>query len=303
MGDTKEVSISGTSISIKPTNGNEYYWRIWPKEERVENTSQSKQQLWSINTKWNPDDCTALLSYDEPGCEEWNCAPFKMSLRYASSSRGDPRRVEFELTDPSAKLAAQELGESGSADYLRDFPLARWVSVANQLTSDSSDGTSTQLSLFKKASCIDCRSLPSADTRIFWDAHDQDKKSVTISCRSSSVHSPAGQLRPYITIKPAGKLLGGSDQEWTVDSPFDGESCSALLDFNVPGKPHPSPVKLKATLLLSSRVHDSAEGYEYEFTDPSGSVSATDFPLNRWMELRDGHTANIKQHLQSHLRR
>ena len=35
----------------------------------------------------------------------------------------------------------------------------------------------------------------------------------------------------------------GNKQSWTVNSIYDLKSCSASIDFHVPGKPNPPPVK------------------------------------------------------------
>jgi hypothetical protein len=35
----------------------------------------------------------------------------------------------------------------------------------------------------------------------------------------------------------------GNNQSWTVNSKYDLKSCSASIDFHVPGKPNPPPVK------------------------------------------------------------
>merc|ERR1712066_551249 len=74
----------------------------------------------------------------------------------------------------------------------------------------------------------------------------------------------------------------GNNQSWEVRSVLDQKSCSAIIDFNVPGKPGPPPVNLLATLWLSS----SHKGKKtvFEFTDPSGTLAAKDFPLNHWVE-------------------
>merc|ERR1712070_732334 len=71
-----------------------------------------------------------------------------------------------------------------------------------------------------------------------------------------------------------------------VHAQLDRTSCSASVDFNVPGKPGPPPVNLTATLWQSR----SASGMktEFEFTDPSGTLAEPEFPLNRWVELKAG---------------
>lgn len=105
---------------------------------------------------------------------------------------------------------------------------------------------------------------------VFADMHDGDKKEVTVSGTS-------------MIIKPS-----GNDQTWVVKTALDRKSCSAIIDFNVPGKPGPPPVNLTATFWESF----GQEGHksEFEFTDPSGTLAPKVFPLNRWVELEQDLT-------------
>jgi hypothetical protein len=103
---------------------------------------------------------------------------------------------------------------------------------------------------------------------IYADMHDGDKKEVTISGTS-------------LTIKPS-----GNNQTWVVKSEIDSKSCSASIDFNVPGKPNPPPVNLQATLAsIFSASSSSIRKTEFEFTDPSGTLAASTEPLNQWVEI------------------
>lgn len=113
------------------------------------------------------------------------------------------------------------------------------------------------------ASAGDC---PTRLHDIYADMHDGDKKEVTIEGM-------------YMTIKPS-----GNKQTWSVTAELDRESCSASVDFNVPGKPSPPPVKLTAKLWYS--LSGAKKKTEFEFTDPSGTIAAKGFPLNRWVSLR-----------------
>lgn len=105
---------------------------------------------------------------------------------------------------------------------------------------------------------------------IYADMHDGDKKEVTIDGSS-------------MIIKPS-----GNNETWTVKATFNNELCSAIVDFNVPGKPSPPPVKITLTLwhaLGSSREGDAVSKTTFEFTDPSGKLAPASFPLNKWVEL------------------
>merc|ERR1739848_737177 len=80
-----------------------------------------------------------------------------------------------------------------------------------------------------------------------------------------------------MTIKPS-----GNDQSWVVNTEVDSDTCSASVDFNVPGKPSPPPVNLTATLLRAAS-HLEEGKTEFLFTDPTGKLPAG--PLNQWVEL------------------
>jgi hypothetical protein len=128
-------------------------------------------------------------------------------------------------------------------------PLNRWV----QLSKDAEGPLPCQTSL--KA--------------VYADMHDGDRKEITIFGTS-------------MTIKPS-----GNNQTWVVESHVDPRSCSAVINFNVPGKPGPPPVNLTATLWTTFSPTDMREKKtEFEFTDPSGTLAAADFPLNHWVEIK-----------------
>jgi len=111
------------------------------------------------------------------------------------------------------------------------------------------------------------------DVAVFDDMHDGDKKVVIVSKDGSEM-----------IIKPI-----HNNQTWIVKTKFDQKTCSAVIDFNVPGKPGPPPVNLTATFLEGQRAGFvwEAKTTEYEFTDPSGTLAAADFPLNHWVQDPD----------------
>jgi len=106
---------------------------------------------------------------------------------------------------------------------------------------------------------------PKHFTTVFADMHDGDKKEVTISGTA-------------LTIKPH-----GSKEDWLVKAILDQTSCSAVIDFKVPGKPNPPPVSLSMdfwTLGLPSGNYLTL----LEFSDPSGTIGSKGTPLNAWIE-------------------
>merc|ERR1712224_733460 len=102
---------------------------------------------------------------------------------------------------------------------------------------------------------------PSDLAAVFADMHDGDKKQVTVKGTD-------------MTITPA-----DNNQKWMVKAKLDGDSCVALVDFNVPGKPNPPPRKLALSLWNLYSVYQGgfAQKVEFEFTDPSGKLAESDY--------------------------
>jgi hypothetical protein len=109
---------------------------------------------------------------------------------------------------------------------------------------------------------------PDQLSAVYADMHDGDQKKVMVQGRA-------------MTIEPS-----GNDETWVVHAELDRRSCSASVDFNVPGKPGPPPVNLTLSLWQSRSA--SGTKTEFEFTDPSGTLAEPEFPLNRWVELKAG---------------
>ena len=88
------------------------------------------------------------------------------------------------------------------------------------------------------------------------------------------------------TIKPF-----NNTQSWTITGgPFD-ENCSSMIDFNVPGKPNPPPIKLRMTYAWITYYNllpspPKPENPVLVFTDPSGKLAAPTLPLNIWYGLK-----------------
>jgi len=208
-GDMKEVKISGSSMTIKPSGNN---------------------QTWVVNAVVDPKSCSAGVDFNVKG--KPGPPPVSLMATLWNTRSYMEKKSEFGFTDPSGTLAAP------------DFPLNQWV----ELGMEQFHGR--------------CRRTLHA---VYADMHDGDKKEVTISGTS-------------MKIKPS-----GNNQTWVVNTVVDRKSCSAMVDFNVPGKPSPPAVKLMATLFESYDL--KARRTEFEFTDPSGTLAAADFPLNRWVEI------------------
>merc|ERR1712146_541821 len=90
---------------------------------------------------------------------------------------------------------------------------------------------------------------------VFADMHDGDRKRV---------RATGGKL----TIEPH-----GNNQTWTVNAKLD-DDCVASIDFNVPGKPSPPPVKLAGQFWAMNTDKQSQRKLAVEFTDPSGTIAS-----------------------------
>ena len=104
----------------------------------------------------------------------------------------------------------------------------------------------------------------------FADLHDGDEKIVSI------------QTDHQFTIEPSD--TSNSNETWIVHAKLDPTTCSAMVDFNVPGKPSPPPVPLLLTIWTMTTA-SSGTKLTIEFTDPSETIAPKDRPLNHWVQL------------------
>lgn len=156
-----------------------------------------------------------------------------------------------------AKKSTWEFTDPSGTLANESYPLNTWV----ELHPESQDEQS-----HPEAVC------PTSFESVFADMHDGDKKFVTISGTK-------------MTIEPR-----DNNQTWVVNAVIDPKACKASINFNVPGKPSPPPVALVSTLWTSFSVDLSGKLVSkatFEFTDPSGTLAAPDYPLNLWVQL--GH--------------
>jgi len=211
-GDKKEVTISGDSLTIKPSGNDEQ---------------------WVVNAKLDLESCSANVDFNVPGKPNPPPVPLTATLWYSFSEA--VKKTEFEFTDPSGKIAA------------KGFPVNNWVELKND---------------FDKKLPVPC---PTSLKAVYADIHDGDRKELTISGTA-------------LTIKPS-----GNKQSWEVKAQVDSKSCSATIDFHVPGKPNPPPVSLRLAFFYT--VSAETKKTEFEFTDPSGKLAAAGFPLNHWLEI------------------
>lgn len=219
-GDKKEVTVTGSSMVIKPSGSN---------------------QTWTVKAVFDRTSCSADVDFNVPGKPK--PPPVNLTLSYwtalTPAGRDPVSKATFEWFDPSGKLAPA------------DVPVNTWVQLDTQ-----SDRPG--------AGC------PMKLQTVFADMHDGDKKNVKIDGSS-------------LIITP-----GDIKENWTVKAKLDTDTCTAIVDFNVPGKPHPPTVKFTLSLwnLFSLYQAKFQEKVSFEFTDASGTLSTKDYPLNTWVSLK-----------------
>jgi len=161
------------------------------------------------------------------------------------------------------KFAGLKVGTCASQGYT--VP-AGDKSIKVPVLGDITIATFTKAALELEAASSACAQLlDSVHEGVFADMHDGDQKKVT-------------QKNGKLTIVPH-----ANNQTWVVESTVDRDSCSAVIDFNVPGKPGVPPVNLTATFYTMARVGKTKLGVE--FTDPSGTIAKPGFPLNVWVQI------------------
>merc|ERR1712216_696734 len=100
------------------------------------------------------------------------------------------------------------------------------------------------------ASALSCTTFKEG---VFADMHDGDQKKLTLDGSK-------------LTIVPH-----GNNQTWVVETTVD-DKCTAVVDFNVPGKPGPPPVNLTASIYALLSKGEGIAKHAVEFTDPSGTL-------------------------------
>ena len=104
---------------------------------------------------------------------------------------------------------------------------------------------------------------------------------------SSHTHTRITCFPPFLAMKIFCEHFVCVVHSWTVQATMDLKFCNATVDFNVPGKPTPLPVKQTATIWRQSRYLTTGILYKHaiEFTDPSGTLALSSVPLNTWVQV------------------
>ena len=112
----------------------------------------------------------------------------------------------------------------------------------------------------------DCAKFFGEKPVVFADQHDGDEKLVTYTATTMEIH-------PH-----------GNNQTWVVKANLRSVDCSAMVDFNVPGKPGPPPVSLRAELSNLKAADGGGSLKAITFTDPTGTIGPrANYPLNTWI--------------------
>merc|ERR1712032_509423 len=184
-----------------------------------------------------------------------DCSTHKAMVDFDVPGKADHPPVPIQATLYTSLSAAAEkttfvfTDTSGQLVDDATFPLNQWV----QETSKPG----------RKFRC------PAELSAVFQDMHDGDMKKVEIKGDA-------------MTITPA-----SADADWIIKTKFDQKSCSASVDFDVPGKADHPPVPLLATFWVEENTMTYAREIRetFEFTDPTGTLAKASMPLNRWIEL------------------
>ena len=110
--------------------------------------------------------------------------------------------------------------------------------------------------------CANATICPDSGTTLYFrDMHDGDMKMMNFTY-SEKVDKMQITIEPY-----------QNDESWIVKE-FLNDYCTALVDFNVPGKPNPPPINLMLQLFdLASNYNPALPKTQVMvvFTDPTGT--------------------------------
>ena len=198
-------------------------------------------ESWVVYGKFD-DNCVATVDFNVPN--KPNPPPVNLTMTmYIMQYEGIPNRLGFECTDPSSTLAPANRP-------INFWVLHKWPKpdTVERILKDR------KMNFSNSESCI--------DSQVVNDMHDGDQKSLTVKGASL-------RITPH-----------GSQQKWSVDSKFDS-TCAANVNFDVPGKPNPPPVPLKAEVWQMVSIA-GADKDSLLFSDPSSTIAPASTTLNVW---------------------
>jgi len=236
---------------------------IWMSGSTLHIEPYGNNQTWIVKTEVQPhgDGCTATVDFNVPG--KPNPPPVSLTATFFTNEHLSPEGFEL------VARGQWEFTDPTGTLAPKGFPLNRFVDASTILPS---------FGLYRQESCPDW--LPPTKTGLFADLHDGDIKEVTISGAA-------------MTIKPF-----GNNQTWVVKTELDLKSCTASVDFNVPGKPNPPSDRLVAkwwlsdtgSLRIPGKQTDVLEFYREDWRDPTRAK----VPLNQWVKFDSALTGSSK---------
>ena len=212
-------------------------------------TPYGNNETWRVDSTIDAASCSAMVDFNVKGKPNPPPCSLNITLWTAINAVDDIKAI-WEFTD---QTDACKFGDPGS-------PLNTWIQLNHQ------PKTPPTTSLDASSSIFEC---PSTGNVTYGDMHDGDAKSVAV----------AGTA---LTIRPS-----GNTETWQIDAELTPGSCSASVDFNVPGKPSPPPCNLAATAWSLTNALGAVK-HAWEFADPKDMCK---FPspqageaLNQWFE-------------------
>ena len=216
-------------------------------------TPYGNNETWTVNSQLDPTFCNASIDFRVPG--KPGPPPIALTMTawnagFACDKATTPSKHVLTFNDPTGQLAPATT------------PLNAWVE-----TGTAADQTASAVAPVEVGAKVG--PLAAGSASVFFDMHDGDQKLLTVAGDRSM------KITPY-----------NNNQTWEVLLPaLDTPGCSVMIDFNVPGKPNPPPVKLLFTAydLFHGGSKSNCDRTPIIFTDPSGTLAPSTQPLNTWV--------------------
>lgn len=216
---------------------------------RIIITPFGNAETWRVDATVDEASCSAMIDFNVVGKPNPPPCTLNLTLYTATTLKSAPKIVGV-FTDPTN---ACDLGDPGS-------PLNAWIETASK-PSDVAAPSAARSTAF---------TCPSDGNLTFGDMHDGDAKSIALV---------ANAVGAAATIRPA-----FNSETWEIDAMVSATNCSAMVDFDVPGKPNPPPCALAATAWALENERGGAK-IMWEFTDVLGCIVKTNTTaLNAWVQ-------------------
>lgn len=211
----------------------------------------NNSQKWVVKGTFDVN-CVATIDFHVPGKPAYPPVNLTMTLWIMGSSDERLTKLGLEFTDPSGTLAPPEQ------------PVNFWVQ--KEWPHQEQQPAVVTKTMVPRP---DDQCLPTATGTglVEHDMHDGDEKLL-------KTHEQGG--KELLSITPY-----ANKQTWSVQAEFDDE-CIASVNFDVPHKPNPPPVRLNARVWGMASIA-GANKNAILFTDPSGTIASPNITLNAWL--------------------